>query len=66
MRDTPPCALCSKDIAPGTRAVYVTVEGESAEQVYHMDCFALSTTGSFRKRAIWTYRVVNTPAEGAL
>ena len=66
MRDIPPatCALCSKDIAPATRAVYVTVGNEAGERVYHLDCFAASTTGSSREGVVWTYRIVGTPAEG--
>ena len=66
MRDTPSarCALCSHEIPAGTRAVYVTVAKESTERVYHMDCFAASTTGSFREGAVWTYRIVGAPAEG--
>lgn len=67
MRDTSSpatCALCSKKIAPGTKAVYVTVANESAERVYHLDCFAASTTGSAHQGAVWTYRIVGTPAEG--
>ena len=66
MRDTPPatCALCSGEIGPGTRAAYVTVENEAGERVYHVDCFAASTTGSPREGAVWTYRIVETPAEG--
>jgi hypothetical protein len=43
--------------------VYVTVENEAGEQVYHLDCFAASTTGSFRESAVWTYRIVGTPPE---
>jgi hypothetical protein len=43
--------------------VYVTVENESAERVYHLDCFAASTTGSSQEGAVWTYRIVGTPAE---
>jgi len=66
MRDKPParCTLCSKEIAPGTKAVYVTVENEAGERLYHLDCFAASTTGSSREGAVWTYRIVGTPAEG--
>jgi len=65
MRDTQatPCALCSKEITPGAKAVYVTVENERAERVYHLDCFAASTTGSSRDGAVWTYRIVGTPVE---
>ena len=44
--------------------MYVTVEKESIERVYHLDCFAASTTGSSRDGAVWTYRIVGTPAEG--
>ena len=65
MRDALPatCSLCSKEIAPGTRAVYATVENENPERVYHLDCFVVFTTGSLRNFAVWTYRVVGGPAE---
>jgi len=65
MRENPSarCALCSTEIAQGTRAVYVTVENEAGERVYHLDCFAASTTGSFREGAVWTYRIVGTLPE---
>jgi len=43
--------------------VYVTVENEAGERVYHLDCFAASTTGFFREGAVWMYRVVGTPPE---
>jgi len=64
MRDAPPatCALCSKEVAPGARAVYATVENENPERVYHLDCFVVFTTGS-RAGTIWTYRIVGTRAE---
>jgi len=65
MRDALPeaCSLCSKEIAPGTRAVYATVENEHPERVYHLDCFVVFTTGTLRDGAIWTYRIVGAPAE---
>ncbi len=67
MRDALPatCSLCSKEIAPGTRAVYATVEHENLERVYHPDCFVAFTTGATRDGAIWTYRIVDAPAEEA-
>jgi len=66
MRNAAPamCALCSTEIAPGTKAVYVTLENEAGERVYHLDCFAASTTGSSREGAVWTYRIVGTPPDG--
>ena len=65
MRDAPPttCFLCSKEIAPGMRAVYATVENENPERVYHLDCFVAFTTASLRNGAIWTYRIVGMTAE---
>jgi len=65
MRDAPPatCSLCSKEVAPGARAVYATVENENPERVYHLDCFVVFTTGSPRDGAVWTYLIVGAPAE---
>jgi len=45
--------------------VYATVEHENLERVYHPDCFVAFTTGATRDGAIWTYRIVDAPAEEA-
>ncbi len=58
---TATCFFCSREIAAGTSAAFVTVEGEPSERVYHLSCFENSTTGSRHDRDIWTYRIVDMP-----
>ena len=55
------CFLCSRQIAAGTRAAFVTIKDERADRIYHLGCFEACTTGS-GELDIWTYRIGDMPA----
>jgi hypothetical protein len=55
------CFFCSKAIAPGTRAAFVTIKDEPSDRVYHLSCFEACTTGPRRDGDVWTYRIVDMP-----
>jgi len=55
------CSFCSREIATGTRAAFVTIKDERTDRVYHLGCFEACTTGS-RELDIWTYRIGEMPA----
>jgi hypothetical protein len=57
------CYLCSNSIphTPGTSIVEVTLERDTMQHAFHLNCFVAFTTGAPRDGDIWTYRIMATP-----